>query len=149
VGAGLTERRLILDYRRGYLDVPVRRCPTDPIHGVKPGQDAFVHPSISFSGDADMALPPHLEPDLAVLRRAYPHGLSDEDYLPLLAVLHSQFSDRNLAALVAELVDGEIVVVDNDAAAAAGYRRPPPAEIERVRQHLLANGYEEDDQDAP
>jgi Protein of unknown function (DUF3349) len=94
-----------------------------------------------------MALPPHLEPDLAVLRRAYPRGVPDGDYLPLLAVLGREFSARNLAALVAELIDGEIAVVDNDAAAVAGYRRPPTTEIERVRRHLLANGYEEEDDD--
>lgn len=96
------------------------------------------------SWDADMALPPHLEPVLVVLRRAYPHGLPDSDYLPLLAVLDPEFSARNLAVVVAELIDGEIAVVDNDAAAVAGYRRPPSAEMERVRRHLLANGYEEE-----
>ena len=54
-----------------------------------------------------MALSPLLTEVLAVLRRAYPDGLPDRDYLPLLAALAPEFSERNLAELVAEFIDGK------------------------------------------
>jgi hypothetical protein len=79
---------------------------------------------------------------LDLLRAAYPEGVPDEDYLPLLVVLNPDLSARNLAAVIAELIDGEAVVVDNDAAAAAGSRRPPAKDVQRVRDHLMAFGYQ-------
>ncbi|MEU4471451.1 DUF3349 domain-containing protein [Micromonospora sp. NPDC023888] len=90
-------------------------------------------------------LPPHLVPVLKILRLAYPGGPPDRDYLPLLAALQADLCESNLAAVVAELVDGEAAVVDNDAAAAASTRRPPPQEVERVRRLLISAGYAEED----
>ncbi|MEU7751108.1 DUF3349 domain-containing protein [Micromonospora sp. NPDC049171] len=85
-----------------------------------------------------------LLPSLQILRRAYPDGLPESDYLPLHVVMSEDFSELGLARLVAEFIDGEVVVVENDAAAAAGSRRPSPADVERVRGHLSASGYESD-----
>jgi hypothetical protein len=42
-----------------------------------------------------------------LLRQAYPRGVPERDYLPLLVVLHEHFAEGNLAAVVAELTDGE------------------------------------------
>jgi hypothetical protein len=90
-------------------------------------------------------LDPHLRYELEVLRRAYPDGVPDDDYLPLLVVLWPDFSDRNLAAVVAELIGGEPAIVSNDAAAAvAGRRRPSPQDVDRVRELLASAGYEAD-----
>ena len=88
-----------------------------------------------------MRFPEHLRPALTMLRRAYPDGVPDQDYMPLLVVLHEEFSARNLAAVVAELVDGEPVVVDNDAAAAMSRQRPNASDVERVRKFLLEHGW--------
>ncbi len=90
-------------------------------------------------------LPPHLLPVLSLLQKAYPGGLPDTDYLPLLAVLQADLCDENLADVVAELVNGETVVVDNDAAAVASQRRPSVQEVERVRRRLISVGYDEED----
>ncbi|MCG5434580.1 DUF3349 domain-containing protein [Micromonospora foliorum] len=57
---------------------------------------------------------------LKILRHAYPEGRLGKDYWPLLAALHADPTDENLALLVAELIGGEAVIVDNDAAAAVG-----------------------------
>ncbi|WP_433266848.1 DUF3349 domain-containing protein [Micromonospora vinacea] len=89
-------------------------------------------------------LPDWLLPYLHILRRAYPDGLPEKDYLPLLVVISEDFSERGLARLVADFIDGEVVVVENDAAAALSTRRPLPADVERVRAHLGASGYEPD-----
>ena len=78
---------------------------------------------------------------LVILRRAYPRGVPPEDYDALLLVLQGDMSAENLAAVVAELVDGDPVVVENDAAAAASVRRPSSEEVWRVQAHLTAHGW--------
>ncbi|GAB3187136.1 DUF3349 domain-containing protein [Micromonospora palomenae] len=91
-------------------------------------------------------LPPYLARELEILRRAYPDGVPDEDYLPLLVVLWPDFSDRNLADVVAELIHGHAVDVNHDATlAAAGPKRPPASDVERVRELLASAGYVADD----
>ncbi len=80
-----------------------------------------------------------------MLRQAYPRGVPDQDYAPLLVVLQEHLSARNLAAVVAELVDGETVVVENDAAAALSHRRPKPSDVKRVREFLEARGWTPED----
>jgi hypothetical protein len=96
-----------------------------------------------------MQLPDSLRPVLDVLRRAYPDGLPDSDYLPLLAFLREEMSERNLAAVVAEFIDGETVVVANDSAAAASIRRPSAVDVQRVRHRLEAGGWEYDELSPP
>jgi len=87
-----------------------------------------------------MRLAEYLRPTLEVLRRAFPSGVPDSDYLALLVVLQDHLSEENLAAVVAELVDGETVVVANDAAAACSNRRPERRDVERVRALLASCG---------
>jgi hypothetical protein len=87
-----------------------------------------------------MELSEPLRPVLAMLRQAYPGGLPRQDYFPLLVVLGDLLSERNLAAVVAEFIDGETVVVDNDAAAAYNIRRPARHDVARVRAALDAHG---------
>jgi len=81
-------------------------------------------------------VPKYLQPELAVLRRAYPGGVPPGDYLPLLAVLREDLSARNLAHVVGELTGKEPDVVENAAAAAMPLRRVDATEIHRVR-HLI------------
>lgn len=87
-----------------------------------------------------MQLAEHLQPVLALLQRAFPASVPERDYSALLVVLQDLLSEENLAAVVAELVDSERVVVANDAAAASSIRRPKREDVERVRVLLEANG---------
>jgi hypothetical protein len=87
-----------------------------------------------------MPLADHLQQTLTSLRHAFPTGVPSRDYLALLVVLHDHFSEENLAALVAELIDGETAVVANDAAAARSVRRPRQPDVERVRAALTSHG---------
>jgi hypothetical protein len=87
-----------------------------------------------------MQLAPHLQPVLAALQRAYPRGLPERDYSALLVVLQSLLSEENLAAVVAELVDGERVAAANDAAAASSISPPNPQDVKRIRARLEENG---------
>jgi uncharacterized protein DUF3349 len=81
---------------------------------------------------------------LEQLRRAFPHGLPVDDYMPLLAVLSEDMSEENVAIVVAELIDGETVVVANDAAAAQSIRVPGEAANSRVRSALESVGWHSD-----
>jgi hypothetical protein len=87
-----------------------------------------------------MRLAEYLQPVLVLLQRAFPAGVPERDYPALLVVLQDLLSEENLAAVVAELVDSERVVVANDAAAASSFRRPKREDLERVRVLLEANG---------
>jgi hypothetical protein len=87
-----------------------------------------------------MELAEPLRPVLALLQRAYPGGVPRQDYWALLVVLGDLMSERNLAAVVAEFIDGETVVVANDAAAADSIRRPARHDVTRVRAVLDAHG---------
>jgi hypothetical protein len=61
--------------------------------------------------------------------------------------LWPELSNEHLAAVVAELIDGERVVVDNDAAAAISTKRPSHDAVERVKTKLMAAGWRPDDED--
>ena len=92
----------------------------------------------------DRFLPEHLRPSVEMLRRAFPQGLPEPDYRPLLAALYEDFSDRNLAAVVAAFTGGDPLRVGNDAAGLGG-ERPAPGDVTRVREALLRAGWEPDD----
>ena len=87
----------------------------------------------------------HLLPVLETLRKAFPQGVPPSDYMPLLVVLRDGLSEEDLAAVVAELMDSEIVIVDNDAAVAVSSRRPPDVEVRRVRGQLSRVGWMPDE----
>lgn len=78
---------------------------------------------------------------LEQLRRAYSRGVPEDDYMALLAVLGDDMSEENVAIVVAELIDGEVAVVANDAAAARSVKPPGQAAKARVRSKLEAAGW--------
>jgi hypothetical protein len=67
--------------------------------------------------------------------------LPKADYYPLLAVLQIDMSEENLSVVVAEFLDGETVVIANDAAKAASVLVPSSHDIIRVRSRLEAAGW--------
>jgi len=77
---------------------------------------------------------------LAHLRRVYPRGVPEADYMALIAVLADRMSEENVAIVVAELIDGEVLVVANDVAAAQSVRVPAAAARARVRSTLESVG---------
>ena len=96
-----------------------------------------------------MALPESLERAFSVLRRAYPEGIPESDYLPLLAFLWDEMSKRALARVVAELTGRDPDGVYHDAHAAASGQRPAESDVARVRQRLEANGWEHEELPPP
>lgn len=82
---------------------------------------------------------------LGVLRRTYPEGIPNDQYLPLLAALYISMSPRGLARLVAEFTDREYVVVLNDAngviSAADRSEWPAKDAVLQTWKKLLDNGW--------
>ncbi len=90
-----------------------------------------------------MAAGPELQPALDLLARAFPSGLSESDYKPLLAALTDGFSERQLADLVAAFTGRDRAAVDNDHAAVRSHDQQDPVAIGRVRQRLVLAGYDD------
>ncbi|MBZ9714821.1 DUF3349 domain-containing protein [Deinococcus multiflagellatus] len=86
------------------------------------------------------ALPDELHNSAQWLRHVFPDGIPEQQYHALLAVLAPEFSDRQLARLIAHLTGRDHAYVLNDV-----YRvqATPPAELdlEPVRRHLNACGF--------
>ncbi len=91
----------------------------------------------------------HLRSTWDMLKASFPDGLPNELYIPLLCVLYEEMSDRNLAAVVAELTKKEYPLVYNDVLK-AGEILSNREELNRlswqtskVKTLLESNGYRE------
>lgn len=82
---------------------------------------------------------------LSVLRRAYPDGIPDDEYLPLLAALHKEMSFRAIGKLVGAYLGRDYVGIYWDAQGAASVVDPADRlsrhDIDRVWVKLLDNGW--------
>jgi hypothetical protein len=94
-----------------------------------------------------MALDPHLQPYLGMLKESFPRGVTRAERAALLSLLFSQFSERNLADLLAEFLDDERVVVIADAIKAVSKSDRDLVTIRRVRTVLADHGWDFDDGD--
>lgn len=86
-------------------------------------------------------VPPELRTAYSAICGAFPHGVPDDDYFPLLAALHGDFSDEALANVMAAVTGKDAVVVDNDHASAVSVQPPADADVRRVADRLHAAGY--------
>lgn len=80
-------------------------------------------------------LPPTLSGAARMLRSAYPGGMPDTAYVPVLALLYEHFSDRKLSELMAAVTHKDAATVLNDIYACIS-SKPEPSTIEATR-HLL------------
>ena len=87
--------------------------------------------------------PEGLASTFLMLRRAYPQGLPNADYMPLLLAIGEEMSERQLATAIALLFERSQAEVRNDSAAAQSTRKPSSEEVARVRSHLRLFGYDE------
>jgi hypothetical protein len=74
-----------------------------------------------------------------MLRSAYPGGMPDTAYVPVLALLYEHFSDRNLAELMAAVTHKDAATVLNDIYACAS-SKPAPSAIAAARRRLERHG---------
>lgn len=86
---------------------------------------------------------PYLLSTYQMIKRAFPNGIEPEVYLPLLAILDDELSDRNLAEIVAHYTGKDYGIILNDVYRAKSTAIPTPEAIAKVKQRLLICGYEE------
>lgn len=84
-------------------------------------------------------LPPSLSGAARMLHSAYPGGMPDTAYMPVLTLLYEHFSDRNLAELVAAVTGKDVARVFNDIQACASSKLEPAA-IDTVKSLLERHG---------
>jgi hypothetical protein len=83
---------------------------------------------------------PELQATADMLRAAYPAGIPDVVYRPLLRLLSEGMSFRRVAEVVSSLTGKPYPVVYNDVLAAASTQED--AEDETVREALRQHGYD-------
>ncbi len=86
-----------------------------------------------------MHMPDALPPTLSGAARAYPGGMPDAAYVPVLALLYEHFSDRNLVELMAAVTGKDAATVLNDVYACAG-SKPEASAIATARRLLERHG---------
>jgi Protein of unknown function (DUF3349) len=88
-------------------------------------------------------LPLHLRSTYKLIQSAFPNGIESWAYLPLLALLYKDMSDRNLAEVIAHCTDKDYELVLNDIYRAVSTSKPEPEAITEVKQYLQKFGYTE------
>lgn len=91
-----------------------------------------------------MSLPAPLQAIVDFVRKGYPQGVPERDYLPLFALLRRRLTDEEVAEIAAALVD-EPATAQHPAAISAAIERlisetPSESDIERVRVRLVEAG---------
>jgi hypothetical protein len=89
-------------------------------------------------------IPAHLVSTYQLLQCAFPEGIEQHEYAPLLFILYEEMSDRSLAQAVAEFMEREYHAVLNDVCRVAS-AQALTSEIEvldHVKQKLSRCDYE-------
>jgi Protein of unknown function (DUF3349) len=91
-----------------------------------------------------MALPPVLKKIIEWLRAGYPEGVPDVDYIPLFALLGSQLTNDQVAAIAEELASDskpESAETIRKAITEVTDHQASDADVNRVRARLAAGGW--------
>jgi hypothetical protein len=91
-----------------------------------------------------MALPPLLSKVIGWLRAGYPEGVPDVDYIPLFALLGSQLTNEEVAAIAEELANEskpESAEAIRKAIVDVTNHQASDADINRVRARLASGGW--------
>jgi hypothetical protein len=91
-----------------------------------------------------MAMPPVLSSIISWLRAGYPEGVPNVDYIPLFALLASQLTDDDVAAIADELAgatDPASAQAIRDAIEITTHEKPHDSDVNRVSARLAAGGW--------
>ncbi|GAX37492.1 DUF3349 domain-containing protein [Nodularia sp. NIES-3585] len=86
---------------------------------------------------------PHLQSTYKLIKCAFPSGIEPQAYLPLLALLSEEISDRNLAEVVACYSGKDYSVVLNDVYRVQSIDVPTPEAIANLKERLFMCGYQQ------
>jgi hypothetical protein len=88
---------------------------------------------------------------VAFVRAGYPHGIPENDYIPLLALLRRRLSDDEVAAVARQLADQSQLTIETADIGVAITRitdeLPSPADLGRVQERLQVIGWPTDADD--
>jgi uncharacterized protein DUF3349 len=90
-----------------------------------------------------MSLPAPLQAIIDFVRKGYPQGVPERDYLPLFALLRRRLSDEEVGEIAAALADGPAAqdpAAISDAIERLISETPSETDIERVRVRLHEAG---------
>ena len=88
-------------------------------------------------------IPSYLQTIQQLLDLAFPDGVDPSLYFPLLTVLEPEFSERNLALIVANLTQKDYSLVQNDLYLIKSQPITNQQLIQSVRSLLDAHGYQD------
>jgi hypothetical protein len=92
---------------------------------------------------SDNFIPDYLRDTYNLLICAFPEGLRDEEYWPLLSILHSTMSFRTIADVLSVIARKDWVEVYNDASGFGVDLALPLEKVDTVKRKLEGCGYEE------
>ena len=91
-------------------------------------------------------LPDYFKSSYEMVRAAFPEGINDDNYYPLLFLLSEGMGQRGLARFMAALTGNPISRVYNDVLGVQSpvpAYKPAPERIEELKRRLQAHGYDE------
>lgn len=88
------------------------------------------------------SLPTYLIDTYKMLASAFPRGVDEEIYYPLLFLLYEEMSDRSLARAIAAFTGQDYHQVLNDVYKVATLDNLSTEAIDRVKKQLLEHGYD-------
>ena len=90
------------------------------------------------------SVPSYLKTSFELLARAFPDGIRDDEYLPVLTMLYPHMCDENLAIVVSEFTGRDDWRVMNDVFGVGGRIANGASDVdESVRKKLVDAGYDD------
>jgi hypothetical protein len=88
------------------------------------------------------SIPKHLDSTYILLKTAFPTGISEEEYYPVLALLYDFMSDRNLSEVISYCTGKDEQLILNDIYAVQGMKLENENYM-ATKQLLIKAGYKE------
>lgn len=88
------------------------------------------------------AIPAYLASTYQLLQCAFPYGIDEGEYLPLLTLLYEHMSDRSLAQVIADYARRDYYIVLNDVYRIGNTKANSSDIVESVKQKLINCDYE-------
>ncbi len=92
---------------------------------------------------SDTLMPKHLESTYKMLKSAFPNGIENEDYHPLLFLLYEYMSDRNMAEVISSITGKDTPIILNDIQKSVSVNMLNDEVVQKIRRKLLPYGFEE------
>jgi len=87
-------------------------------------------------------LRPEHRSTVEMIHAAFPNGVPEEAYLPLLALLHECMSFRSIATVVSNCTGKSYITVYHDVMGAVSHEGPDAKALEPVKLVLQQHGYD-------